>query len=142
MNLWVARVAKRRLCLCLLLDECITVKYRDTPVCFILSCARIRRRAVSFPLSADHTAKSYMLIKLNNTWYHYCSVHLAPDGSPPSRTSMIGRQAMPQSALPEPGDQCTGRLIAGITRAGSSVTLRDQLTPWPAETDAYRLFVL
>jgi hypothetical protein len=57
--------------------ECITIKYRDTPVCLnTFACTETPRSSFVRTICYD-TAKSYMLIKLNETWYHYCSVDRA-----------------------------------------------------------------
>jgi hypothetical protein len=54
--------------------ECVTVKYRDTPVCLgTFQCAETPQSSFVREICYD-AAKSYMLIKLNETWYHYCSV--------------------------------------------------------------------
>lgn len=55
-------------------DECVTVKYRDTPVCLdTFECTKTPQSSFVREVCYD-AAKSYMLIKLNETWYHYCSV--------------------------------------------------------------------
>jgi hypothetical protein len=57
--------------------ECVIVKYRDTPVCLTtFICAETPQSSFVREICYDQ-AKSYMLIKLNETWYHYCSVDLA-----------------------------------------------------------------
>jgi hypothetical protein len=54
--------------------ECVTVKYRDTPVCLdTFKCTETPQSSFVREICYD-AAKSYMLIKLNETWYHYCSV--------------------------------------------------------------------
>jgi hypothetical protein len=54
--------------------ECVTVKYRDTPVCFdTFNCTETPQSSFVRVVCYD-AAKFYMLIKLNETWYHYCSV--------------------------------------------------------------------
>ena len=59
------------------LAECITVKYRDTPVCLDkFACTETLQSSFVREVCFD-AAKSYMLIKLNDTWYHYCAVDLA-----------------------------------------------------------------
>jgi hypothetical protein len=56
------------------LTECITIKYRDTPVCLkTFSCAETPQSSFVREVCYD-AVKSYMLIKLNDTWYHYCAV--------------------------------------------------------------------
>src|ERR1019366_1625291 len=54
--------------------ECVTVKYRSTPVCLdSFVCAQTPQS--SFVRSVCYDApRSYMLINLNGTWYHYCAV--------------------------------------------------------------------
>jgi hypothetical protein len=56
--------------------ECVTIKYRDTPVCLnTFACTETQS---SFVREICYDApKSYMLIKLNDTWYHYFSVDRA-----------------------------------------------------------------
>jgi hypothetical protein len=56
------------------LADCVVVKYRDTPVCLqTFKCTETPQS--SFVQTACYDkAKSYMLIKLNDTWYHHCSV--------------------------------------------------------------------
>ncbi len=54
--------------------ECITVKYHDTPVCLdTFKCVDTPQsgfvRKVCF-----NAVKSYLVIKLNDVWYHYCTV--------------------------------------------------------------------
>jgi hypothetical protein len=57
--------------------ECVTVKYRDTPVCLdTFECTETPQSSFVREICFD-AAKSYMLIKLNETWYHYCSVDRA-----------------------------------------------------------------
>lgn len=57
--------------------ECVTVKYRDTPVCLnTFACTETPRSSFVRTICYD-VAKSYMLIKLNDTWYHYCAVNRA-----------------------------------------------------------------
>jgi hypothetical protein len=56
------------------LAECIVVKYRDTPVCLqSFVCTETPQSSFVREVCFD-AAKSYMLIKLNDTWYHYCAV--------------------------------------------------------------------
>jgi KTSC domain len=56
------------------LAECITIKYRDTPVCLnTFTCTETPQSSFVREICYDAT-KSYMLVKLNETWYHYCSV--------------------------------------------------------------------
>ena len=57
--------------------ECVTIKYRDTPVCLdTFTCINTPQSSFVREVCYD-PAKSYMLIKLNETWYHYCSVDRA-----------------------------------------------------------------
>jgi hypothetical protein len=57
--------------------ECVTVKYRDTPVCLdTFECTKTPQSSFVREICYD-SAKSYMLIQLNETWYHYCSVDRA-----------------------------------------------------------------
>jgi hypothetical protein len=54
--------------------ECVTVKYRDTLVCLdTFTCIETPQSSFVRTVCYDAT-KSYMLIKLNDTWYHYCAV--------------------------------------------------------------------
>jgi hypothetical protein len=54
--------------------ECVTVKYRDTAVCLdAFKCTETPRSSFVREICFD-AAKSYMLIKLKETWYQYCSV--------------------------------------------------------------------
>jgi hypothetical protein len=56
------------------LAECVAVKYRDTPVCLdTFKCTKTAQSSFVREVCFD-VAKSYMLIKLNDTWYQYCSV--------------------------------------------------------------------
>jgi hypothetical protein len=56
--------------------ECVIVKYRDTPVCLAtFICAETPQSSFVREICYDG-AKSYMLIKLNEIWYHYCAVDL------------------------------------------------------------------
>jgi hypothetical protein len=56
------------------LTECVTIKYRDTPVCLnTFTCTEISQSSFVRQICYDAT-KSYVLIKLNETWYHYCTV--------------------------------------------------------------------
>jgi hypothetical protein len=56
------------------LAECVTIKYRDTPVCLkTFTCTETPQSSFVRQICYDAT-KSYMLIKLNETWYHYCAV--------------------------------------------------------------------
>ena len=55
-------------------SECVSVKYRDTPVCLdAFACTETPQSSFVRKICYD-AAKSYMLIKLNETWYHYCAV--------------------------------------------------------------------
>jgi len=57
--------------------ECVTVKYRETPVCIDkFACVDTPRSSFVRSVCYDEV-KSYMLIKLRDTWYHYCSVDAA-----------------------------------------------------------------
>jgi hypothetical protein len=57
--------------------ECLTIKYRDTPVCLTtFACTETPQSSFVRAICYD-AAKSYMLIKLNDTWYHYCGVDRA-----------------------------------------------------------------
>jgi hypothetical protein len=57
--------------------ECVTVKYRDTAVCLdTFKCTDTARSSYVRTVCYD-AAKSYMLIKLKNVWYHYCAVDSA-----------------------------------------------------------------
>jgi KTSC domain-containing protein len=58
--------------------ECVTtIKYRDTPVCLdTFACIETPQSRFVREICYD-AAKSYMLIKLNDTWYHYCAVDRA-----------------------------------------------------------------
>jgi hypothetical protein len=59
------------------LAECIAIKYRDTPVCLnTFTCTETPQSSFVRQICYDAT-KSYMLIKLNDTWYHYCAVDRA-----------------------------------------------------------------
>jgi hypothetical protein len=52
--------------------ECVTVKYGDTPVCLdTFECTKTPQSSFVREICFD-AAKSYMLIKLKETWYHYC----------------------------------------------------------------------
>jgi len=54
--------------------QCVTVKYRGTPVCLdTFACTETPQSSFVREICYD-AAKSYMLIKLNETWYHYCAV--------------------------------------------------------------------
>jgi|ERR1700720_573185 hypothetical protein len=54
--------------------ECLAIKYRDTPVCLdTFECTETPQSSFVRQICYD-AAKSYMLIKLNDTWYHYCAV--------------------------------------------------------------------
>ena len=54
--------------------ECITVKYRETPVCLdTFVCTETPQSSFVRKVCFDEN-KLYMLIKLNDTWYHYCAV--------------------------------------------------------------------
>jgi hypothetical protein len=56
------------------LTECVTIKYRDTPVCLnTFTCTETPQSSFVRQICYD-AVKSYMLIKLNESWYHYCSV--------------------------------------------------------------------
>jgi len=60
--------------------ECVTIKYRDTRVCLnTFTCTDTPQSSFVRTVCYD-TAKSYMLIKLNDTWYHYCAVDAASIG--------------------------------------------------------------
>ena len=53
---------------------CVPIKYRDTPVCLdSFVCTETPQSSFVRQICYD-AAKSYMLIKLNDTWYHYCAV--------------------------------------------------------------------
>jgi hypothetical protein len=57
--------------------ECVTVKYRDTPVCSdTFECTDTPQSSFVRRVCFD-SAKSYMLILLKETWYDYCSVDRA-----------------------------------------------------------------
>jgi hypothetical protein len=57
--------------------ECVTVKYRETPVCLnTFTCTETPQSSFVRSICYDAT-KLYMLIKLNDTWYHYCAVDSA-----------------------------------------------------------------
>lgn len=57
--------------------ECVTIKYRDTPVCLnTFACTETPQSSYVREVCFD-AAKSYMLIKLNDTWYHHCAVDRA-----------------------------------------------------------------
>lgn len=59
------------------LAECIVVKYRETPVCINkFDCRETPQSSFVGKVCYDGK-KSYMLIKLNDVWYHYCSVDRA-----------------------------------------------------------------
>jgi hypothetical protein len=52
------------------LAECITVKYRDTPVCLdTFKCVETPQSSFVRKVCFD-AAKSYVVIKLNNVWYY------------------------------------------------------------------------
>jgi hypothetical protein len=54
--------------------ECVTVKYRDGQVCLdTFKCSETSRSSFVRAICYD-ASKAYMLINLNGTWYHYCSV--------------------------------------------------------------------
>jgi hypothetical protein len=56
------------------LAECVPVKYRETPVCLdSFVCTETPQSSFVRSVCFD-AAKFYMLIKLNDTWYHYCAV--------------------------------------------------------------------
>jgi hypothetical protein len=56
------------------LADCVTIKYRDTQVCLnTFTCTETLQSSFVREICYDAT-KSYMLIKLNETWYHYCAV--------------------------------------------------------------------
>lgn len=58
-------------------SQCVTIKYRDTPVCLdTFACTETPQSSFVREICYD-AAKSYMLIKLNETWYHYCAVDQA-----------------------------------------------------------------
>ena len=55
----------------------MSIKYRNTPVCLdAFACTEIPQSSFVREICFN-AAKSYMLIKLNNTWYHYCAVDRA-----------------------------------------------------------------
>jgi hypothetical protein len=56
------------------LAECVVVKYRDTPVCLNTFACRETPQSSFVRKVCFDAAKSYLLIKLNDTWYHYCAV--------------------------------------------------------------------
>jgi hypothetical protein len=57
--------------------ECVTVKYRDTPVCLdTFECTETPQSSFVREICFD-AAKSFILIKLKETWYQYCSVDRA-----------------------------------------------------------------
>jgi hypothetical protein len=58
--------------------ECVTtIKYRDTPVCLdTFACTETPQSRFVREICYD-VAKSYMLIRLNDTWYQYCAVDSA-----------------------------------------------------------------
>ena len=57
--------------------ECVTIKYRDTPVCLnTFTCAETPQSSFVRQICYD-APRSYMLIRLNETWYHYCAVDRA-----------------------------------------------------------------
>jgi len=63
------------------LAECVAVKYRDTLVCLdTFVCTETPQDSVVREVCFD-AAKYYMLIKLDKTWYHYCSVDHASVGN-------------------------------------------------------------
>jgi hypothetical protein len=73
------------------LAECVAIKYRDTPVCLdSFSCTETPQSSFVRMICYD-AAKSYMLIKLNDTWYHYCAVEPASVASL-LRASSVGTQ--------------------------------------------------
>jgi hypothetical protein len=54
--------------------DCVTVKYRNTPVCLnSFTCTETPQSSFVRQICYD-ASKSYMLIRLNDTWYHYCAV--------------------------------------------------------------------
>jgi hypothetical protein len=54
--------------------QCVTVKYRNTSVCLdTFVCNETPQSSFVQKICYD-AAKSYMLIELNDTWYHYCAV--------------------------------------------------------------------
>jgi hypothetical protein len=56
------------------LGDCVAVKYRDTPVCLqSFVCTETPQSSFVRTICYD-AVKSYLLIKLNDTWYHYCAV--------------------------------------------------------------------
>jgi len=57
--------------------ECVTVKYRDTPVCLdTFKCVDTHQSSFVRAVCFDER-KSYLVIKLNDVWYHYCAVDRA-----------------------------------------------------------------
>jgi hypothetical protein len=73
--------------------ECVTVKYRGTPPVWSSVCLDTFE-CTETPQGSDvrevcyDAAKSYMVIKLNETWYHYCSV------DPASVTGLLKAQSV------------------------------------------------
>jgi KTSC domain len=59
------------------LAECVIVKYRDSPVCIDnFDCRETPQSSFVREVCYDGE-RSYMLIKLNEVWYHYCAVDRA-----------------------------------------------------------------
>jgi hypothetical protein len=57
--------------------ECVTIKYRETPVCLdTFKCVETPQSSFVRKVCFD-AAKSYLVIKLNDVWYHYCAVDRA-----------------------------------------------------------------
>jgi hypothetical protein len=57
--------------------ECVIVKYRDTPVCIDNFDCRETPQS-NFVRGVCYDGKrSYMIINLNEVWYHYCAVDRA-----------------------------------------------------------------
>lgn len=53
---------------------CVTVKYRDRLACLdAFVCTETPQNSFAREICYDAT-KSYMLIELNETWYHLCAV--------------------------------------------------------------------
>jgi hypothetical protein len=55
-------------------SECVAIKYRDTPVCLdTFKCVETPQSSFVRKVCFD-AAQSYLVIKLNDVWYHYCAV--------------------------------------------------------------------
>jgi len=50
----------------------ITIKYRDTPYCIDSSTCVDTPESSFVRRACFNSQQSYMAIKLNHTWYHYC----------------------------------------------------------------------